>query len=151
MTLARRALSTERNLSYIFLGKDMAMQTLHSVPAGRPEAGPVVTKAVIRAADQLRLTARILSAVLGVSEATVSRMKRGDFALQPGTKPFELGILLVRLFRSLDAIVGGDEAVAKAWLDNPNLVLGARPIEKLQTVSGLVDVIAYLDARRALV
>lgn len=127
------------------------MQTLHSVPAGRPEAGPVVTKAVIRAADQLRLTARILSAVLGVSEATVSRMKRGDFALQPGTKPFELGILLVRLFRSLDAIVGGDEAVAKAWLDNPNLVLGGRPIEKLQTVSGLVDVIAYLDARRALV
>ena len=41
--------------------------------------------------------------------------------------------------------------VAKAWLDNPNLVLDARPIEKLQTVSGLVDVIAYLDARRALV
>jgi len=60
-------------------------------------------------------------------------------------------VLLVRLFRSLDAIVGGDGAVATAWLDNPNLVLGGRPVEKLQTVSGLVDVIAYLDARRALV
>ncbi|MBN9024377.1 MULTISPECIES: antitoxin Xre/MbcA/ParS toxin-binding domain-containing protein [Kaistia] len=120
-------------------------------PAARPEAGPVLTKAAIRAADQLRLTARVLAAILGVSEATVSRMKRGDFALAPGTKPFELAVLLVRLFRSLDAIVGGDGAVATAWLDNPNLVLGGRPVEKLQTVSGLVDVIAYLDARRALV
>jgi hypothetical protein len=55
------------------------------------------------------------------------------------------------LFRSLDAIVGGDSKVAASWLVNPNSALDARPIEKLQTVSGLIDVIAYLDARRALV
>ncbi|ADZ72387.1 Putative transcriptional regulator, XRE family [Polymorphum gilvum SL003B-26A1] len=97
------------------------------------------------------VTARTLAAVIGVSEATVSRMKRGAFGLEPGTKPFELAVLFVRLFRSLDAIAGGDEKVAARWLAAPNTVLGARPIEKLQTVSGLVDVIAYLDARRALV
>lgn len=119
--------------------------------AARPEAGAVVTKAVIRAADQLGVTARILATVIGVSEATVSRMKRGEFGLAPGTKPFELAVLFVRLFRSLDAIAGGDDKVAASWLVNPNTVLDARPIEKLQTVSGLVDVIAYLDARRALV
>jgi uncharacterized protein (DUF2384 family) len=119
--------------------------------AARPEAGAVVTKAVLRAADQLGVTARILAAVIGVSEATVSRMKRGEFGLEPGTKPFELAVLFVRLFRSLDAIAGGDDKVAASWLSHPNTVLDARPIEKLQTVSGLVDVIAYLDARRALV
>lgn len=119
--------------------------------AARPEAGTVVTKAVIRAADQLSVTARILATVIGVSEATVSRMKRGEFGLEPGTKPFELAVLFVRLFRSLDAITGGDRKVAATWLANPNTALDARPIEKLQTVSGLVDVIAYLDARRALV
>ncbi|MTW18346.1 DUF2384 domain-containing protein [Rhodoplanes serenus] len=119
--------------------------------AARPEAGAVVTKAVIRAADQLSVTARILATVIGVSEATVSRMKRGEFGLEPGTKPFELAVLFVRLFRSLDAITGGDRKVAATWLANPNTALDARPIEKLQTVSGLVDVIAYLDARRALV
>jgi len=127
------------------------MPTRRPDTAPRPEAGPVVTKAVVRASDRLRLTARILAAVIGVSEATVSRMKRGDFGLEPGTKPFELGVLFVRLFRSLDAIVGGDDEVAASWLANPNMALGARPVEKLQTVSGLVDVIAYLDARRALV
>lgn len=119
--------------------------------AARPEAGPVVTKAVLRAADQLGVTARILATVIGVSEATVSRMKRGEFGLEPGTKPFELAVLFVRLFRSLDAIAGGDARVAASWLVNPNTALDAQPIEKVQNVSGLADVIAYLDARRALV
>ena len=118
----------------------------------RPTAeAAVLTEAVIRAADQLGVSARSLSAVLGVSEATVSRMRRRDFALERGTKPFELGVLFVRLFRSLDAIVGGDETVARTWIKNQNLALEARPLEKIMTIAGLVDVIAYLDSRRALV
>lgn len=132
-----------------FLMKEIGLSNHR--PATVPEAGSVVTKAVLRGADRLRVTARVLAATIGVSEATVSRMKRGDFALDPGSKPFELAILFLRLFRSLDAIVGGDDAVAAAWLANPNVALDARPIEKLQSVSGLIDVIAYLDARRALV
>lgn len=114
------------------------------------EAG-VLTEAVIRAADQLGVNAKSLSAVLGVSEATVSRMRRKDFVLERGTKPFELGVLFVRLFRSLDAIVGGDGTVARAWIKNQNLALEARPLEKIMTIAGLFDVIAYLDSRRALV
>jgi hypothetical protein len=114
------------------------------------EAG-VLTEAVIRAADQLGVNAKSLSAVLGVSEATVSRMRRKDFVLERGTKPFELGVLFVRLFRSLDAIAGGDESVARAWIKNQNLALEARPLEKIMTIAGLFDVIAYLDSRRALV
>lgn len=56
---------------------------------------------------------------------------------------------MLRLFRSLDAIVGGDIAVARAWLRNPNLGLGATPIALIETVMGLVNVVAYLDHRRA--
>ena len=78
-------------------------------------------------------------------------MKKGDYALQADTKPFELGVLFVRLFRSLDAIVGGDETAARAWLANPNLALGAKPAEKMRAVAGLMDVIAYLDARKSVV
>ncbi|HEY1942180.1 MAG TPA: MbcA/ParS/Xre antitoxin family protein [Roseiarcus sp.] len=115
------------------------------------DTSAAVTKAAIRAAGRLRVAASALARVLGLSEATVSRMKHGEFRLEPGTKPFELGVLFVRLFRSLDAIVGGDDEVAAAWLRNPNTALDARPIDRIQTVAGLVDVIAYLDARRALV
>ncbi len=111
----------------------------------------VLTKAILRAAEQLGLTAKALAGVLGLSETTVSRMKHGDYLLDPATKAFELGVLFVRLFRSLDAIAGGDAHVAASWLRNSNTALDARPIDRIQTVAGLVDVIAYLDARRALV
>ena len=96
------------------------------------------------------MDARTLAAIIGVSEASVSRMKRGDLELEPGTTPFELGVLLVRLFQSLDAMVGGEDNAAAYGLVNPNTELDARPIEKIQIVNGLLDVIAYLDARRTL-
>lgn len=123
-------------------------QTLRQ-PVLVPEA--VLSKAALRAAERLGLTAKTLAAVLGLSETTVSRMKHGGYVIDPATKAFELGVLFVRLFRSLDAITGGDEAAAAAWLRNSNAALDARPVDRIQTVAGLVDVIAYLDARRALV
>ncbi|MFJ6322592.1 MULTISPECIES: antitoxin Xre/MbcA/ParS toxin-binding domain-containing protein [unclassified Rhizobium] len=120
---------------------------------GQPIAGEalVITKAVVNAAERLGVNARILADIIGVSEATVSRMKRQDHLLERDSKPFELGVLFVRLFRSLDAIVGGDETVARQWLRNDNLAFGAAPLNKITSISGLTDVLAYLDARRALV
>ncbi len=117
--------------------------------ARNPEAGAVLTKAALRAADRLGLSGRQLADIVGVSEATVSRWKRGERLLESGTKPFELAALLVRTFRSLDAITGGDEAVARHWLEAPNKALAARPVERMAQVQGLVDVTAYLDSRRA--
>jgi hypothetical protein len=127
------------------------MTIAHPISGARSPEATVITKAAVNAADHLGLNARTLSAVLGVSEATVSRMKRQDYLLERGSKSFELAILLVRLFRSLDAIVGGDEAIARQWLRNANTVLGATPLEKIVSISGLTDVLAYLDARRAIV
>jgi hypothetical protein len=126
---------------------------LHRDPrsAARPSEAGVVTKAVLRAAQTFDVPAKALAAIIGVSEATASRMKSGGFALERASKPFELAVLFIRLFRSLDAIAGGDEQVARAWLRNPNAALGAVPLDHIRTVAGLVDVIAYLDARRALV
>ena len=78
-------------------------------------------------------------------------MRSGDYTLQPGQKPFELAVLFVRLYRSLDAIVGGDDAVAGSWLKNRNTALDGEPLTLIQTVPGLMNVIQYLDARRAVV
>jgi Protein of unknown function (DUF2384) len=111
----------------------------------------LVTKAAIRAADKLGINSKVLAGVIGVSEATVSRMRNGKHALEGGSKPFELAVLLVRLYRSLDSLIGGDDIAARAWLSNANTVLGAAPLELIQSVSGLMNVIQYLDARRAVV
>ena len=115
-------------------------------PAGE---AAVVTKAVLRAAERLGLSNRVVAAVLGLSEATVSRMGSGGYQLDPASKPFELAVLFLRLFRSLDAIVGGDTAVARAWLQNENTALSAAPVALIESVAGLVHVVAYLDDRRA--
>lgn len=111
----------------------------------------IVTKAVLRAASRFGVSNRSLARIVGLSEASVSRMGKGAFSFAPGDKSFELGLLFVRLFRSLDSIVGGDETVARAWLRGDNTALAGKPIELIETVPGLVNVIAYLDARRALV
>lgn len=125
---------------------------LHSdMPAEEPNAGAVVTKALLRAAELLGVNARELSDIIGVSEAGVSRMRKGALTLEPGTKPYELAVLFIRLFRSLDAVTGGDEAIARAWLRNQNAVLRETPARAIGKVAGLVGVIDYLDARRALV
>jgi len=111
----------------------------------------VVTKAVLRAAARLGISNRMLGRIIGLSEASVSRMGSGSFVVTPGDKPYELSVLLLRLYRSLDAIASGDDAAARAWLDAENAALGGRPIALIESVQGLVHVVAYLDARRALV
>ena len=117
----------------------------------KPEAGPVLTKAVLRAADRLGLSATELSKIIGSSGSTISRMKKGDVVFQDGSKEFELGVLFVRLFRSLDTIVGGQEDIAKAWLRNENSALAGIPAQKIEKIARMMDVIGYLDARRAIV
>ncbi|MFT5626402.1 MAG: hypothetical protein ACI8Z0_002912, partial [Lentimonas sp.] len=103
------------------------------------------------AATRLGLSASALSKVIGVSAPTVTRMRSGTYVLDPDSKPFELAALLVRVFRSLDAITGGEEPVLQAWMRSPNLALGDTPASALITVTGLTRVLAYLDARRAIV
>ena len=115
------------------------------------ERAAVVTKAVLRAAEALGLTARRLAQVIGTSEPTVSRMRAGGYQLDPASKAYELSVLLIRVFRSLDAIAGGDAVVVRQWLCHDNSALGGKPIDRLASIAGLMDVLAYLDARRALV
>jgi hypothetical protein len=55
----------------------------------------------------------------------------------------------VRLFRSLDAIVGSDDAAARAWLRSENRALGGVPLELIRDPAGLVRTVDYLDAARA--
>ena len=109
-----------------------------------------MTKAVLGAAGRLGVSNKALAGIIGLSEASISRMGSGTYTLAPGDKAFDLAVLFVRLFRSLDAIVHGDEAVARAWLLNDNAALGGAPVVVIQSLTGLVHVVAYLDARRAL-
>mgnify|MGYP001501838301 CR=1 FL=1 len=122
----------------------------HAAAVAAREA-TILTGAALKAADRLNLSGSTLAAVLGLSPASLTRMRRGQFLLERNAtgKAFELAVLFVRLYRSLDAIVGGDMAVAQDWLRNQNTALNGKPIDKIKSIPGLVETIAYLDARRA--
>jgi uncharacterized protein (DUF2384 family) len=68
-------------------------------------------------------------------------------AIRRATKEWELALLLVRLFRSLDALWGHEEA-AHTWLASHNLALAARPVDLVPSIEGLVRVVNYLDNAR---
>ena len=115
--------------------------------AAVPEPSAVLTKAVLSAAARLGVSNRHLAVVLGASEASVSRLRRGR-TIEPASKEGELALLFVRLYRGLDAVVGGNEDQARAWLHAANDHLGGVPAERIRGVEGLVDVVQYLDAMR---
>lgn len=121
--------------------------TLVSAIDPSPDEGRVLSKAAFRAANMLGLSQKQLAGVIGVSTASASRMKDGGFALTG--KPFELAACLIRVFRSLDAIVGGDRAAMISWMKADNSDLSGVPKQLLQTAPGLIEVMNYLDAARA--
>lgn len=118
-------------------------------PRREPDPAAVLTKAVLRAASLLGLNNVAVAAVLGVSEASVSRLSAGARFIDPESKEGELALLLVRVYRSLDVLVGADEDARMAWLTSHNDALNARPVDLLARVTGLAVVVAYLDAMRA--
>jgi len=60
-----------------------------------------------------------------------------------------LALLLVRLYRSLDALVGGNDGQRQAWMMSYNRALNARPIDLITSAAGLTRTVDYLDAARA--
>lgn len=108
----------------------------------------VITQAAVQAANLLQIKGADLATILGLSAASVSRMRQGDYQLDPARKEWQIAVLFVRLFRSLDSIVAGREKDAIAWLNSENAALHARPVDLLKDVAGLVHVLDYLDAVR---
>lgn len=126
------------------------MSSAHPKPSSHPSASAeraVLTKAVVRAAALLEISQGLVADTLGVSRPTASRLFGGKYLLDPARKEWEMGALLVRVFRSLNSIVGSDDK-ARDWLNSPNLALGKKPIELLPSAEGLVRVLHYLDTAR---
>lgn len=125
--------------------------TNHHVASTNEDLTRVVTSAAMRAARLLRITNRELAEILGVSESAVSRAANGTRQLSLNPKTREITALFVRLYRSLDAIVGGEDNVSATWLRSPNSALGRTPLEAIKSIAGLTATLAYLDARRGVV
>ena len=119
-------------------------------PVPAAERARVLTRAVAETVRRLQLRSTEVTSIIGVSQPTVSRLLNGKFQLAEGAKSWELAAHLVRLYRSLSSMVGGDDELARAWLKSANEAFGGRtPLEAIRSVEGLVHACDYVDAHRA--
>jgi len=118
-----------------------------NAPEPKTREADVLTRAFFRAAGELGLSQQAASRVLGLSPATVSRLVAGR-TLAPSSKEGEIALQFLRIYRSLDTIVGGNAEQARAWLEADNRHLGGVPGELIASIPGIVRVAEYLDAMR---
>lgn len=109
----------------------------------------VLGKATIRAALELGLSNAALARVIGLSEPSISRISSKARGINPLSKEGQLALLVVRLFRSLDPLVGSDAQKRLDWLRSHNKALNGTPNTLIETPYGLVTTLAYLDGMRA--
>lgn len=117
--------------------------------ATAPNKSMVLGKATARAAHELSLSNAALARVIGLSEPSISRIVGGARGIDPASKEGQLALLLVRLFRSLDPLVGSDAQKRLDWLRSHNKALNGTPTALIETPTGLVTALAYLDGMRA--
>ncbi|MDA8646084.1 MbcA/ParS/Xre antitoxin family protein [Porticoccaceae bacterium] len=104
----------------------------------------VLGTAVLQSGKFLGLSQSLVGKIIGRSHITIAQA-----GIDPSSKSGEMALLLVRVYRSLYAILGGHKDEMKVWMSSPNAHLNHQiPRDLVLTVSGLVSVVAYLDAMR---
>ena len=102
----------------------------------------VLSKAVLNAGKALGLSQADLGKVVGRDRTSIAR------GVDPHSKSGELALLLIRCYRSLYVLVGGQAEAMRHWMRTQNLHTGGVPGEQVKTVQGLNQVLTYLDAIR---
>lgn len=112
-----------------------------------PERSAVLCKAVFNARAELGLTNEGLGKIIGLERSSVSRTKKAG-EIEPDSKAGELGLMLVRIYRSLFALLGESPESIKHWMKTENKHLNGVPAVLVEKAEGLTRVTAYLDSMR---
>ncbi len=120
------------------------------VQQSNPDRSRVLTNAVQEVAKRFDLGSTDLKDIIGVSQSTASRLLNGHYEIPDGSKAWELSAMLVRIYRSLSSMIGGDDELARTWMHSPNRAFGGRnPAQEIKRIEGLARACEYLDAYRA--
>lgn len=118
-------------------------------PRKSVDATNVVNKAIVRATQHLNLSQKDLSQIIGSSTPQLSRLfKTGTNCIHSNTKEWDCALLFLRMIRSLEGNIGEDPIQLQEWLNHYNHHLSAKPVDMIKTISGLNEVVIYLDAMR---
>jgi hypothetical protein len=111
--------------------------------AKKPDANSTLTKALLNAGKALGFTQEELGQIVGRDRTAFHRS-----GLDPESKSGELALLLIRVYRSLYVLVGGQKADLRHWMHSENRHTRGVPADQVKSVPGLIRVVEYLDAMR---
>ena len=123
----------------------MAVQSRPSETTSSVNENVLLRKALQRAGEELGLTAQETAQAIGKSR-TFFEQSRAQGRIDPHTR--QMIALVLRLHRSLSALVGDDTALMRHWLDTANRHTRGIPRKQLQNPEQLVELVQYLDAMR---
>ncbi len=109
-----------------------------------PKNEEILAQALLRAAKALGLSQSETGRIIGKDR---SSMHRGG--IEPASKAGELASLVIRCYRSLHVLMGGDGKLMKHWMHTRNTGTGGIPAEQVVSIPGLMRVLEYLEAMRA--
>jgi len=108
-----------------------------------PDKTAILTKALLNAAKEMDLSMANLGQVIGKDRTTINRG-----GVSPDSKAGELALMLIRSYRSLYALVGGNPEHIRHWMHIFNKGTQGIPAEQILKAEGLARITSYLDAMR---
>jgi len=112
-----------------------------------PDPERTLCKALFKAMEHLGLNLSDLGEAIGLDRSSITRIKQKG-TLNPESKAGELATYVIRIFRSLFALMGDNEKAIQHWMTTYNRHLNGKPSELIQQAQGLVQVMGYLDSMR---
>jgi len=108
----------------------------------KPDPKLTLAKAYLNAGKCLGLKQAELGDVLGKDRTTLSR------GIDPDSKTGELALMLIRCYRGLFALLGGEINNMQHWMHTHNHHTQGIPAEQVKSIAGLLFVLEYIDAMR---
>jgi len=125
--------------------RGMAVQERTNAAASGLNESLVLRKALQRAGEELGLSAQESAQAIGKSR-TFFEQARAQSRIDRHTQ--RMIALVLRLHRSLSALVGDDTELMRHWINTANRHTGGIPRQQLQDPEQLVELVHYLDAMR---
>ncbi|TCB64875.1 hypothetical protein E0H88_14575 [Acinetobacter sp. ANC 4216] len=103
----------------------------------------VLAKAAWKAAEQLGLKPEQFIKILHLEggDSDLSELQM----LDPSSQQGEIALILIRIYKAIYSLNGGDIDWMHHFLNSPNLLTGGVPIKQMESMSGLLSVLQTVE------
>ena len=105
----------------------------------------LLAKASWKAAQQLGLKPEQFVRILHL-ECVDMDLSDASLMLDPNSQSGEIAIIVIRIYRAVYSLNGGDIKWMHHFLNSPNSLTGGVPIDQMESMNGLLSVLKAVEA-----